>query len=304
MLATTWFSLLKRFTKQQHEAEVKGDLLKREGLFCRSTALSGINKENKGGMEVENEQEENRKQEEVEAPGRFWMFLMMFLFFPVGLVMMWTNKQFTKMERVGITIAFGSYTSFVILVGMFLGATAMDTVHEWKEKDLPGQMEKLNKALNGNGKDEYPSQVKEGASEHVKQDLLHYLNESTPPLVERETEIMNRYQGVTGSNYVDDQTTHRTLVEEVIPQYKAFLKDVKEVSPSTMELRNAHQKYVNAAQLQYSAYHDFATALEEKDEAKMDDVNRKFRESEEFLQAYTTEVFALAKENNLEIGKN
>ena len=254
---------------------------------------------------MEKEQEENRQQEEleqeVEAPGRFWMFLMMFLFFPVVLVMMWTNKQFTKMERVGITVAFGSYTFFVILVGMFLGATAMDTVHEWKEKDLPGQMEKLNKALNG--KDEYPSQAKEGALGHVKQDLLVYLNESTPPLVERETEIMNRYRGVTGANYVDDQTTHRTLVEEVIPQYKAFLKDVKEVSPSTMEVRNAHQKYVNAAQLQYSAYHDFATALEKKDEAKMDEVNREFRESEEFLQSYTTEVFALAKENNLEIGK-
>lgn len=256
---------------------------------------------------MENEQrEENRRldeiEQEVEEPGVFWMYLMMFLLFPVGLVMMWTNKRFPLRERLGMTFAFGSYTFFVILVGMFLGATAMDTVHEWKEKNLPGQMEKLNKALNGNGKDVEQNEEKEGASEHVKQDLLVYLNDITPELVKQEAELMSLYDSVMGDNYVDEKTTLQTLRSEVIPQSEAFLRNVETAAVSTPELQQAHQIYIKSSQLKHAAFQDLAIAIETGDKGKVEEKNQKFKESKTLIEAYTNEVYALAGANNLQIG--
>ena len=136
-------------------------------------------------------------------------------------------------------------------------------------------------------------------SDTVKDDLLSYMNESMPSLAEQEAVVIALYDSVSGPNYTDDETMYNKILEEVIPKYGDFITNLEEVKVETEELRNIHENYIEAVNIQNSGFVTILSALEEQDLDKMNKANEKLSEARKMMRDYQTQLQALAEENDV-----
>lgn len=138
-------------------------------------------------------------------------------------------------------------------------------------------------------------------SNQIQDDLMIYLNESMPALAEQETEAIELYGGVTGANYIDDETLYDTLLNEVLPKYRDFIDNLESIEVETEELSNLHEHYIEAVNLQNSGFIMIVVALEQQDTEKIIEANKNLTESRKILREYQKDLKALAKENDVTI---
>lgn len=115
----------------------------------------------------------------------------------------------------------------------------------------------------------------------VPQDLLNYINVELTKVTPLETEAMEYYESVTGENYKDDLTTYNVLKDKVIPTYNNFREKLKNIKPSTEEVKNFHKTYIETAEMYYQAFTMLLSALEKKDEAVLKSANKNFEQARE-----------------------
>jgi len=133
----------------------------------------------------------------------------------------------------------------------------------------------------------------------VQEDLLNYVNEDLPAVAELETDAMNAYDSVTGSNYTDDLTTYNTIVEEVIPTYNEFIKELEAISVETDEVSKVHEQYIDVANLQSSAFVNITDALKKGDMGLIADANDQLTEARKGMREYKSDLKKLAKEHDV-----
>ncbi|WNB92535.1 hypothetical protein [Bacillus sp. NEB1478] len=137
----------------------------------------------------------------------------------------------------------------------------------------------------------------------VQEDLLHYVNKEAPKLAKEEGKAVGAYSSVTGTNYTDDLTMYNVLLDEVIPQYNEFIDDLESVDVKTDELRKIHENYIEAANIQASAFLTLVTALENQDSALVNEANEKLNTARTMLRDYQQDIKKLAKEHDVELNK-
>ncbi|MFG6497013.1 hypothetical protein P8610_16755 [Fictibacillus sp. UD] len=137
----------------------------------------------------------------------------------------------------------------------------------------------------------------------VQDDLLNYVNEQMPKLADDETEIVGKYADVTGMNYTDDYTLYDALKLEIIPEYNAFISDLEAVEIETDELRKIHEDYIEAANIQASAFLQIVTAIENQDSAIINEANEKLNTARKMMRDYKSDVEKLAKEHDVKLEK-
>jgi hypothetical protein len=142
-----------------------------------------------------------------------------------------------------------------------------------------------------------------GCGDPVQDELLDYVNEKMPALADEETEIVGKYAAVTGMNYTADQTLYDVLKEEIIPEYNAFINDLEAVEISTDELRKIHEDYIEATNIQASAFLLIVTAIENQDSGMINEANEKLNTARKMMRDYKTEVEKLAKEHDVNLEK-
>lgn len=135
----------------------------------------------------------------------------------------------------------------------------------------------------------------------VQDDLLSYINDDIQPLADLEIEAMEAYDSVTGANYTDDDTTYNTLVDEVIPKYSELIDELEAIMPETDEVSKLHDQYIDAANIQHSAFVTILDALEKGDTGLITEANEKLAEARKGIRAYQQNLKKLAKENNVEL---
>ncbi|MFO1443664.1 hypothetical protein KDN24_10660 [Bacillus sp. Bva_UNVM-123] len=138
----------------------------------------------------------------------------------------------------------------------------------------------------------------------IKDDLLSYINDDFTPLAYLELETMNAFDSVTGANYTDDETTYYTLIDEVVPKYSEFIDKLEAIMPDTNEVSKLHEQYIDAANLQHSAFLTILDALEKGDPGLITEANEKLDEARKRIRAYEQNLKKLANENNVEIDMN
>lgn len=138
-------------------------------------------------------------------------------------------------------------------------------------------------------------------SDPVQEDLLVYLNEDLSEISHLENEAVTAYESVTGSNYTDDYTLYDTLLLDVIPAYQEFQDKLESISVKTDELREIHETYIEAVNLQSNAFLKIVTALEEYDSGKIEEANEMLSEARKLIREYNHEIEKLAKEHNVEL---
>jgi len=138
-------------------------------------------------------------------------------------------------------------------------------------------------------------------SDPVQDDLLNYLNKLSPELVADEERIYDDYGSVAGVNYTDDPTMHAKLVDDVIPDMKRLIKDLESMKLETSEVKNVHQKWIDAAKMQLKGFETLQTALEQQSAAGVDQANEYFDKATTMYKEHETAIENLAKQHNVEL---
>jgi hypothetical protein len=142
-----------------------------------------------------------------------------------------------------------------------------------------------------------------GCGDPVQDELLDYVNEEMPALGDKEGEIVGKYADVTGLNYTDDATLYNALKEEIIPEYNVFIKDLEAVEIDSDELRKIHEDYIEATNIQASAFLLIVTAIENQDSGMINEANEKLNTARKMMRDYNNEVKKLAKEHDVKLKK-
>ncbi|MHA7138117.1 hypothetical protein ACRTEV_12730 [Rossellomorea arthrocnemi] len=143
--------------------------------------------------------------------------------------------------------------------------------------------------------------VLSGCSDPVQDDLLNYINEDMKPLAVLEEEAIAEYDSVTGDNYVDDMTTYIHIEEVVVPMYRDFIEQLEAVDPETSEVKELHESYIEAVNIQNNAMLRLLAAIEQQDYEMVADANEMLAEGRAGIRSFTSELERLAEEHNVEI---
>lgn len=138
-------------------------------------------------------------------------------------------------------------------------------------------------------------------SNEISDDLLDYINKYIPKVADKEAKALDLYESVRGENYTDDETMYYTIKNEVIPAYRDFIDELEPISGKlkTAEVREVHEKYIEAANTQFTGFMLILSALENQDFNEMAKANEKLDKAKKLLREYQTELEELCDENNV-----
>lgn len=138
-------------------------------------------------------------------------------------------------------------------------------------------------------------------SNEISDDLLDYINKYIPKVADKEAKALDLYESVRGENYTDDETMYYTIKNEVIPAYRDFIDELEPISGKlkTAEVREVHEKYIEAANTQFTGFMLILSALENQDFNEMAKANEKLDKAKKLLREYQTELEELCEENNV-----
>lgn len=77
-----------------------------------------------------------------------------------------------------------------------------------------------------------------------------------------------------------------TLVDEVLPGYRQFVVDLEAIRPKNQEIRDLHELYIDAANVQYNAFVIMIDALEEQDGNKIAEANQGLDEARQLIRQW------------------
>lgn len=137
----------------------------------------------------------------------------------------------------------------------------------------------------------------------IQDDLVNYLKTESPPLYEEESRIGKDFDSVAGDNYTDDATMHAMLKDHVVPDFQDFVKKLEKVSLKTVEVRDAHQKWIDAAKTRLQSYQTLQTALEKGDEKGVQEANAQYDAAVILYQEHLDAVKNLARAHNVTLTK-
>ena len=121
----------------------------------------------------------------------------------------------------------------------------------------------------------------DGKSSGPDKELEAY-GESISLLANEEQSILDTYASVIGENYTDDATFFAVIVE-LIPRTNAFIGELESIRPPT-QLRDTHEKWIRAWNLQSSAFILFRAAIQQGDVALVAEGNEKLDEARRLLR--------------------
>ena len=140
-------------------------------------------------------------------------------------------------------------------------------------------------------------------SNQISDDLLDYINTQLPKVADNESKAIELYESVSGDNYTDDKTMYYTIKNEVIPVYREFIDELEPISDKlkTAEVKGVHEKYIEAANTQFSAFMLILSALENGDYNEMSEANEKLDKGRKLLREFKSDLKKLCEENNVDL---
>ena len=142
-------------------------------------------------------------------------------------------------------------------------------------------------------------------SNPTQDELLSYVNTEIPKIAKLEADTISSYENVTGENYKDDMTMYTTLRDEVIPNYRSFVKELESISNNlkTPEVQKLHETYIEAANTQYSAFFIMLTAVEKQDYSLVNQANEKLDKGRKLVRQWQIDLKVLTEKNNVKLNK-
>jgi hypothetical protein len=145
-----------------------------------------------------------------------------------------------------------------------------------------------------------------GCSNPIQEDLLNYINNELPKIVEAETTTIGAWDSVSGANYTDDDTMYEVLTETILPTYREFLHGMEAITLrlKTKEVRALNEKYIEAVTTQNNAFILLRNILETQDGSKVTDFNERLDKGRKLIREWQVEITDLCKKNGVQFNPN
>lgn len=141
-----------------------------------------------------------------------------------------------------------------------------------------------------------------GKADPVQDDLINYINNQMPTVVELENKVNAEYAAISVDG-VDDATFDAKLKDVVIPASDELLKKVKAIVPATEEVSKVHDKYIGLATDQHETFtllQQMSAAVKKTDTALVDSLNEKIIAISNKPNTYAADLQALKKAHEVE----
>jgi len=140
--------------------------------------------------------------------------------------------------------------------------------------------------------------TEEAEDKPVAQDLQNYL-EYFQQISEREQAIVSSFESITGDNYTDDETMHKELVENTLPETEALLDYLREMEFTTPEIQQLHESYLEGWENQKEGFQHYVEAVEKDDPEITETGNQYLEEGTQQMDQVIQELNQLAEEHNV-----
>lgn len=120
-------------------------------------------------------------------------------------------------------------------------------------------------------------------------------------LAPEEDRIIGLYESVTGVNYTNDEVLYYTLFDDVIPSYGQFIVELESIMPKNPRIRDLHELYIEAANIQYNSFTLMISAIEKQDMDTMTQANQGLDQARALLRDWLYEVEAISVETGVNI---
>lgn len=138
------------------------------------------------------------------------------------------------------------------------------------------------------------------SASNLAQDFTLYVDEIIL-LAPQEDRIIGLYESVTGTNYTSDEKLYNTLFDEIVPSYREFVVELESIMPKNTRIRELHELYIDAANIQYNSFTLMLSALEEQDMDKVTQANQGLDEARALLRDWLYEVEAISAETGVSL---
>jgi len=141
-----------------------------------------------------------------------------------------------------------------------------------------------------------------GCSNPIKEDLINYINNELPKIVESENIVVSAWDSVSGANYSSDYEMYATITEIIIPTYRDFLNGLEAITLrlKTKEVRALNEKYIEAVSTANNAFVLLKNILETQDGSKIADFNERLDKERRLVREWQIEIADLCKKNGVQ----
>lgn len=141
-----------------------------------------------------------------------------------------------------------------------------------------------------------------GKADPVQDDLLNYINNQMPTVVELEDKVNKEYEA-SNAKGVDDATSAAKLKDVVIPASNELVTKTKAIVPATEEVSKVHNEFIELVTDQHETFTlmlQVFQAAEKNDLALTDSLTEKLKTLANKPNNYTTDLEALKKAHGVE----
>jgi len=109
-------------------------------------------------------------------------------------------------------------------------------------------------------------------------------------LKEKDQEIQEAYESVTGDNFISEQVLHDELQKNIIPDSEDLLDELEDVELDTDEIRDVHQTFKEARSTLLQAYSLWVEAIQEEEQDMVDEAIQLAEEGETLRETFYKEL--------------
>ncbi|RHW36179.1 hypothetical protein D1B33_11100 [Lysinibacillus yapensis] len=189
---------------------------------------------------------------------------------------------------------FLSLLPFVFLVGC-----TNSPKEEEEPKTVVKEESKETQSVSGENKTSTETETASSIPEENLADSFSAYLDDISVLAPEEARIIELYDGVTGVNYTNDDVLYTALLDEIIPAYRDFVAELESIMPQNPQIRELHEVYIEAANIQYNSFIVMVSALEEQDSDKITEANQGLDQARKLLRDWLYEVESIASETGV-----
>ena len=130
-------------------------------------------------------------------------------------------------------------------------------------------------------------------------DLAEYINQGILRIAELERRSLESYASVIGENYTTDERVYEELKDFIIPTYKRFLDELKNIRPENEEVKELHGIYIRGAELIYEGFKTKMMGIENNDEGIIIMGNEKIETGRDEIERWNLERIELYKKHGV-----
>jgi len=141
-----------------------------------------------------------------------------------------------------------------------------------------------------------------GKADPVQDDLLNYINNQMPAIVELENKVNTEFEA-SNAKGVDDATFAAKLKDVILPASNELVTKTKAILPATEEVRKVHNQFLALVTDQHETFTlllQMSEAVKKSDAALADTLNEKIKTISNKPNNYSTDLEALKKAHGVE----